>query len=231
MIHIPEIKIYQLVTGMLLHLKTDYDAAVDKSTTMLYKILNGINHYKKDYYNEAIALFTRGEDDPRKIKVVQFFNAERSNMPTVHITLPQDMSGENSLGGEASEVDEETVGADTYHRARMERRFDSLYHIVITSDNAAEVVLMYHTIRAMLISAFDTISLIDMENPKISGQDLNLRDYLVPSGVFARGIGLQASYEIQVPRWFNEQQLSDIIICEYDILEENRASQEIVCPP
>jgi hypothetical protein len=94
-----------------------------------------------------------------------------------------------------------------------ERRFDTTFQIICTSDNHSEVLIMYHAIRAGLISIFDTISLSGLENAKISGQELKIKSDLVPENIFMRGIGIASSYEVKVPRLWSEQKIVDLFIC------------------
>jgi hypothetical protein len=80
----------------------------------------------------------------------------------------------------------------------QERRNHGIFNLVITSDNKFEVVIMHKVLEAMLIATVDTMCSLDLENPKISSQDLRFASDSVPNGVFARGINLDLSFDNKV---------------------------------
>lgn len=222
MIVVPETILYKLVRGLLTHVKVEYDQATDKSTTLIYQIFYGLVEDKKNYYTEAVDLFTREITHPRSISVRKFFDAERARIPTIHITMQQELSNNNSIGvDESSEVyshtyqdiDDKDI---TTIQPILSRRFDANYNLICTSDNHAETLLMYHLVRACLISIFDSISLVGLQNPRLSGQDLRLDDSNTPPHIFMRAITIASSYDVSVPRWFTQDILSDMMFCVPD---------------
>lgn len=217
---IPELSLFRIVEGLIVHVKNDWESKSDKSTTMIYQVFHGLLHDKKDYYSQAIDLFTRRIDHPRRVSARLFFDAERAKMPTIHITMPADSDGENSIGVGESGMPENMVETATQLTPMYERRFDTTFQIICTSDNHAEVLIMYHMLRAGLISIFDTISLAGLENAKMSGQELRIKSDLVPENIFMRGIGITSSYEVKVPRWWSEQKIVDIFLNPPNIIED-----------
>lgn len=210
---IPELTLQKIIDALLLKIKLDHEANVgDVTKSLLYRYFNGLTDHKKNYYTEAVDLFTREKEHARYIQTRMFFDASRAKIPTVHITMPSDQQGQNSIGvGEYGHVDH-VIDQDGERSMEYERRFDSQYQIVCTSDNHSETLLMYHTIRAGLISVFDSLSINGLENAQISGQELKINPDLVPNHIYMRAIGLRCSYDIKVPRWWSQTIISEIII-------------------
>lgn len=212
---LPEILLFNIVESALKHLADDVQAAQNNSTTsFLYRIFNGIKDEKHDYYKEALDLFGRKKDHPRKIRSRLFFDAQEANIPTIHITMPQEQNAEdhNSIGvGEDPEDTfiDQGAGEHTPNRTRF---FNSTFHVIVTSDNHREVMIIYHTIKAVFISALSEINIAGLENPKLSGQDIRPKEDIVPRNVFMRGMGISSSYEVTVPRFFNPTTINEIIL-------------------
>lgn len=217
---IPELSLFRIIEGLIDHIKVDWESTANKPDTMIYQVFNGLLHDKKDYYQQAIDLFTRKIDHPRKVSARLFFDAERAKVPTIHITMPADSDGENSIGVGESGMPESMLEGATSLTPIYERRFDTTFQIICTSDNHSEVLIMYHMLRAGLISIFDTISLQGLENAKMSGQELRIKSDLVPENIFMRGIGITSSYEVKVPRWWSEQKIVDIFLSPPNIAKD-----------
>lgn len=212
-ITIPEQILYRVVSGMLIHLKKDYDDATNKDTTLLARLFKDEKNVKFDYYREAISLFTRNTDHPRKINVNLFYRAERTNMPTIHVVLMSDTTGENDLSmGETGFLEDHYIdeGQGTI-TPTYARRFNSQYMIVCTSESEEECLLMYRTVQALLISIADTLELHGLQNIKFSGQELRINPELVPQNIFSRGVTISALHEVRVPRLFTSAVINDII--------------------
>lgn len=227
MLIVPELIMYKYITGLVTFLKNDYNAKTDKSKTLLYEMFYGLLEDKKNYYEDAVSLFTREQGDGRLIEVRKFFDAKRADIPTIHITIPQDLPGQNSLG--MSETDEteswEEVGDTVYSvRPLYQRRFDCKFYIVCSSDNHAETMVMYHALRAGILSTIDTLTLSGLEKPVMDGNEVKLDESLAPPHIFHRGIGIACSYDIKIPRWNINQQISDINVC--DVTTINSGSEE-----
>lgn len=205
MITIPEIKIVEIIEVALKTVEYDFNNEVDEQKTLLYRIFGENQHGKFNFFNEAKDLFLRGNEHPRKIETRMMFDAQRAHLPTIHISMPADSPGADGIG-----VDQ-GYQEDIVDQVKQEiipvynRMFDATYHAIITSDNSLEVLLVYHLLRSMMIGIFDQIEFQGIRNPKLSGQDLNIQGDLVPPHIFARGLGLNCSYEITVPSINKEQ--------------------------
>ena len=209
---VPEILLFNLITGIIKHVETDLTThAPDPENSFLGRILMGIKDHKHDYFEEAKVLFTRKNDNPRAIRTRLFFDAKEANIPTIHITMPQETSGANSLGaGESHEYYEDDVHGTV--SPERERRFDTNFHVIVTSDNHREVLIIYHVVRAMLVSALSEVDIAGLENPKLGGQDIRPQENIVPRNIYMRGISIQCSYQVEVPRFFDAQKITQLII-------------------
>jgi len=220
-LQVPEVTLRKLIEGFLLHIRNDYNANLaDTTKSLLYAYFTGINDNKKNYFDEAVDLFTRTPDHARYIETRMFFDAQRGIIPTIHITMPSESVGMNSIGiGEGGDEGHRIVdGTDIF--VQYERRFDTQYHIVCTSDNHSEVLMMYYLLRAGLISVLDSVALEGLENAKISGQELKINPDLVPNHIYMRSIGLSFSYDELVPRWWTDSLVTDICVRNVDIITE-----------
>lgn len=212
---VPEVVLYKLINGLLDDIDKEYNSAVDKTTTKLYRYWKGVSDGKYDYYEEAVSLFTtRGEDHPRKVSCRMFFDAAMAKVPTMHITMPADQGGENSIGVDesGSEDDMYVSESDREITTTLGRRFDARFHIICTSDNNREVLLMYHTLRAMIISAHRSLDFAGLQNMKLSGQELRINEMGVPNHIFMRGLGIHHSYDIRVPQLFSQKIINQCIL-------------------
>lgn len=226
---VPEVILYNVINALLGELKDNYNNTTEKTKTHLYRFWNGVKDTKYDYYKEAVHLFAgREKDNPRKVEARMFFDAERAKIPTIHITMPSDQTGENSIGMDQSgRVDEMYIDnvASTI-TPTLGRRFNAQFYIVCTSDNNREVLLMYHTLRAMLISSWRSLELAGLSNIKLSGQELKIDDRLVPNHIFMRGIGVLNSYDVRVPEVFPQPLINQIILNPGTIVTEDSNNTE-----
>jgi hypothetical protein len=90
------------------------------------------------------------------------------------------------------------------------RRFQSTYNLVITSDNSNEVILIYHTMRALLMALIPSISIAGLENIAFGGQDVQLYSGLAPKNMYVRAITIALQYETSAPSIFPQPLFSDL---------------------
>lgn len=179
----------------------------DTTKSLLYRLLFGSSVQRYKLFEQAKTIFITTEDDPRHLDVNMFFNAKRAAIPTIHITLPSEAQKNNAMNN--SEGFRATVFDDQLQKsiAVYNKRFGSTYNIIITSDNTNEVILLYHFIRSVLISMNAHFTLAGLENPKLSGGDLNINSELVPLGIFMRAIGLEFEYDVEAQDLFSKDVL------------------------
>lgn len=200
---VPELIFYRLIQGLLKELRDNYINTPNKEETHLYYMWNGVEDGKYNYLENAISLFTeREEDNPRRVQCRLAFDREKANLPSIHITMPRDETGDNSVGVQENWEKNVVKVSQGKILPSHERRFDSTSHIICSSDNNREVLLMYHTLRAMLISAWNSLEHSGVQNIKLSGQEIRMENHLTPPHIFMRGIGVTYSYDITIPRVF-----------------------------
>ena len=109
-------------------------------------------------------------------------------MPTVHIMIPQDSESFVQLG--------DTEGG-TYLATglpKIERGFSCNFNIVCTSSNVMEVYLLSYTLRSIFLSSTDLLDFLGFTNPKFSLQDISIRPEILPTGVYVKGLMMEATY-------------------------------------
>jgi len=208
MLVIPEIQLLEIIDKLLNAVQADFKNKTEKQT-ILSRLFEGRKVQKFDFFKQAQDLFIdRGVDHPRRIKTRIFFDASVAATPTIHITLPSEETGDDGLGVDAGfqpNISEKGQVTQVFNR-----RFDTLYHIVITSANTFEVILIYHLLKAMLITTFVQLEFAGLSNPKLSGQDLQIYQELAPPNIFIRGLGLRVSYDAEIPSLFSEDEIKEI---------------------
>jgi len=168
-----------------------------------------------DYFTNAKTIFLKTNDDPRKVVSNIFFNRDRQGLPTIHIALNQDILGEgNGLGFDPStEIDElDETYKDTYTRT-----YSSRFNIICTSDNTFEVLIVYNVLRALFQGNPQLLQKAGLTNAKLTGNDMILTDYLMPSTIYARGLILDCLYEITVPSLKKNNCIKDIFVNQISI--------------
>lgn len=195
---IPEIIIHNACESIINYIRNDFNSKKDEDT-ILYKLLGvddegkplKMNAYK--YFNNAKKIFLGKQN----LSVNFGFNWETAKIISLHIILPSESPSNGSIG-EDEGYGEEIV--DDKLQQPLCQLFDSTYQIMITSDNSNEVNIVYHVMKAMLISIIPHLSIMGLLNPKLSGNDIMFKDDLMPNGRFQRVINLSFTYELIVPQ-------------------------------
>lgn len=207
----PQLVLFNTIRSILKTIRSDWAFYSDKSRTILYKILHDQQAGNFDFYKEGQEIFLKKSDDPRILDVRMFFDIQRASIPTIHINMPGEVSGDNGLGVDAGFNDPEFNEEDGTFTEVNNRRFNATYNIIITSDNSMEVLLIYTVIRTVMIGIFDHVSLSGLENPKLGGFDLQINSDLVPLGIFMRSLKLDCSYEIPSAQIFTKEIITNLI--------------------
>ena len=221
MIKSPETIIFNTLTKALNAIRLDYSSAADKQKTLLYYIFGTTQLERYNFFEQSKTVVLAPKTNPRFLDINMFFNSERAHIPTIHITLPGENSGQNGLG-----IDQNFNNSPIYDddndtiRESLTRRFDSSCEIVVTSDNTNEVLLIYHLLKALTISLFDSFNILGIENVKIGGRDLNLTNNIVPKNIFVRSLTVSFSYDIDVPQLFTVDQINSLLFSQTIIENE-----------
>lgn len=202
MIKVPEFIIYDAVQLGLKYIRENWENSGNKNDSYLRRVLSGTSFQRYDFITQAEKVFMAKADDTRFLDVDLMFNMQRDGAPTIYITMPAEGTqvGGNGMGSDESYEGKITIGTDTF--PVFTRRYQSNYNIMITSDNNNEVLLIYHTLRAMMVSLIPHLHLAGLENINYGGQDLSIETNNVPRALFMRGISLSLQYECSAPNIF-----------------------------
>lgn len=197
---VPEVIFINTLKSILKIVRDDFNSQVDETKSFLYKLVFGSGSLERyNFYDQLKKIIITEKDDPRAFDLSMFFNMQKCMLPHLHITLPNENSGQDGLGideGYADEVFDDTT--QTYRKIYT-RRFDTTYNFTITSDNSNEVIALYHFLRALDIVLINHFQLSGLEKIRINGGDLNLNPGIVPPNVYMRNISISFSYEINAP--------------------------------
>lgn len=199
-LQIPEIILYNILSYILKIIRKDLNENIEEET-IFYKLFYGTNfpNLNLDFYSNAKELFLRDKSHPRYLDIRMFFNADRASIPTIHLNLPSDSDIGGGLGVDEGYNGNNFNSIENTISENHTRNFNAVYNIIITSDNSDEVLIIYHSIRAFLISMMDIIDLNGLRNPKLGGSDLQINPELIPPNIFIRNISLNCFYEITIP--------------------------------
>jgi len=204
-IFLPEVRLFNFIEQLLKVIKKDFETESEEAT-ILFEIFNNNAVEQHNYYKIAKELFGRVKgDNPREIGTRLFFDRERAHLPTIHISLPGEMAKNDGMGFDEGFQDVIFNDNFTERQATLTRRFATKYDILMTSDNPMEVVIMYHTIRAVLISFSAALQLMGFHLPVFSGQDLRINEELVPNHIMIRALSLNFEYDVTVPSAVRER--------------------------
>lgn len=208
LIIIPEAIILEALEKGLKFIRTDFNNVQDETDSYLYQLLEGVSMERYNYFKQAKAVFLCEEDNPRKLNVDFMYNMNVDKVPSIYVALSSEQNGQNGLGldqGYMEPIEKEDGSVDVFTR-----RENTSYSIMITSDNSNEVVMIYHIVRALLLSLTIHLNLKGLENISIGGQDLQLRADLVPKNLFMRALNVSLQYEFSTPDLTNNPIIKDL---------------------
>jgi len=205
MIKMPDIVLKSLIDALLGKIKSDYTTAVDKSTTFLYKMYNGLISGNYVFLDEAVKIFNRAVDDPRTIDTRLLFDRERANLPTVHVTVPSEQPHGDGIGFDEGYISNTADGSDpltaTTMTAYYTRGYNQKFELIITGSNTYEITLIFYTLKAALINNIESLEVNGFRNPKIyEGTGIMLNESIQPTA-YKRTIVLDTFFELIVPKF------------------------------
>jgi len=199
---IPEVLIYNLIGNFLRIIQEDYAAYGTQEECTLIGMMfdkddnnNTIEFDRYNFLKQAKSILLRDNTNSRTLKHFVGYNLEQASSPCIHILLPTENKGKF----DAISVDE----TDTYLRntcngdgifQKKSNSSNSVYHLMITSDNSHEVLIIYYWLKAMLTIFGDTLGLHGMLNATVSGQDVTMQQELTPPHIYHRNLSIQFDY-------------------------------------
>lgn len=202
---IPEIILYKALNGIIKLVTDDYNVATDKTKTILNDLFakddNGLSLQIEnlDYLTQAINLITRTNENSRRLSVNIGYNQAKSNMPTIHIVLPRDMTGRyNAIGHSYGEFDVDYDQANSQEVGTKVNSYRTTFYLLITSDNVSEVLILYYFFKSMLIFVDETFELQGLHNLHMSGEDVQLEQQFGPDSIFHRNLTVEFDYQDEI---------------------------------
>jgi hypothetical protein len=225
MLIIPEFVLLDAVKKGLAFVRADYELnKTHEEKSYLYKVLGGTSIERYDYFTQGKNIFLCGADDPRLLTVDLMYNIEMKHFPSVYIALAAEQHGQNGLGVDEGfkeyEFEDETDEALGTSTPVFTRRQNTSYNLMIMSDNSSEVILIYHFLKALLISLHPHLNIKGLENLTFSGQDLQLNSELIPKHAFMRAINLGLQYEASSPDLRTTPMITNLLINESNAKEQ-----------
>jgi hypothetical protein len=71
--------------------------------------------------------------------------------------------------------------------------------------------MIYHILRASLVSVFNDLQFAGIQNPKLSGGTLNINPELVPLNIFYQVINIDYFYDVKVPSIFTQETFAEFV--------------------
>lgn len=231
---IPEIIIYHNINSILELIKNDYNTANDKTKTIISRMFTiddygmELKYNRFNYKEQAIKLFVTNQrvNSSRRIEVSMGYNVQRSGLPTIHITLPDEQADSVGIGMGEGYQDSKINEDDNSVISNFTAVYRCNYNCIITSDNSSEAVLIYHTLKNLLFSVFPAFELRGLRDIKFSGQDLNFQNDMIPAEVFHRNLGISFFYETTVDSIQINEMAGKIIPDGYPISLNDEETEE-----
>lgn len=202
---IPDVVLLDCVNKLLNTIRSDYRANITSSTedqSILYTLFFSLELGDYKLYENVKKIIITTREDPKHIDSATLsFDLNSNKSPHIYITLPSESTVNNSLGIGQGDQDEIIIsnpdGQDQY-RGQFNRRYLCTYQVVIVSENRNEALVLYHLFKNLLVAATNHLHLKGLQNLKIGGQDIILRDIPVDRN-YRKAITLTFEYEQQIP--------------------------------
>lgn len=200
MIVVPEIRMKQIIDRFLNLIELNYQSNITTPTnSWIYKVYGTMQSGNYKYFDEAINIFTKRGDDPRKIATRLMFDRTRAGVPTIHITLPQESPNGNGIGFDPNYEEPIFNDTDGTYQMNYTRGFKTKYNLMITSSNDFEVLVIYTILKAIIIGSVDILDNNGLRNIQISGNDLMMNNETTPQVVYMRALQIEFMYDFTVP--------------------------------
>lgn len=183
----------------------DYVDALDKKDTILYDIFNLDDNgdlmllgSTDNWFERAKKMFVRDNTKKRMLEVFVGYNLEKNSVPTVHILLPNESKGKFdaiSLNDQSEILINQNTNKLEINKSRTK---NSIYHLMVTSDNSTEVLICYYYLQALLLMFSDHFELKGLDNIQISGADVIIQQELSTPHIFHRNLAMAFDYEYHV---------------------------------
>ena len=201
---LPEFVIHKTLVAIVEMLRADLaEHAADDTQSLLYKIL-GTDEQGKPLQLNLYNVFKQAKkiiQTENNLSVNFGYNQEVAQIISLHILLPSEQ-GKMAIGADEGYLSDDIVedGDKTRVQHYYTQMYDATYQIMITSNNSAEVNVVYNILKSMLLMLVPQLELMGLRLPTLSGNDVVMQDDLVPVPLFHKVINLSFTYEHNVPQ-------------------------------
>lgn len=156
---------------------------------------NNIEYDRYNFFEQAKAILLRDNTNSRRLQHFVGYNLQQASAPCIHILLPTENKGKFDTIS-YSETDTYTKNTCTGDGLFQQKSTSSsaVYHLMITSDNSHEVLIIYYWLKAMLVIFSDTTGLYGLLNLVVSGQDVTMQQELTPTHIYHRNLSIQFDF-------------------------------------
>lgn len=201
---LPEFVIHKTLVAIVKMLRSDLaEHAADDTQSLLYKIL-GTDEQGQPLQLNLYNVFKQAKkiiQTENNLSVNFGYNQEVAQIISLHILLPSEQ-GKMAIGADEGYLSDDIVedGEKTRVQNYYTQMYDATYQIMITSNNSAEVNVVYNILKSMLLMLVPQLELMGLRLPTLSGNDVVMQDDLVPVPLFHKVINLSFTYEHNVPQ-------------------------------
>ena len=207
---LPELVIHRTLVTIVKMLRDDLEENNgDETQSLLYKIL-GVDEQGQALKLNLYDVFKQAKkivQTKQNLSVNFGYNQEVANIISMHILLPSEQ-GSMTIGADEGYLEDDIfdddgnkIGVQQYYT----QTYESTYQIMITSNNSAEVNVVYNILKSMLLMLVPHLELMGLRLPTLSGNDIVMQDDLVPVPIFHKVLNLSFKYEHNVPKLTQER--------------------------
>ena len=206
---LPEFVIHKTLVAIVEMLRADLaEHAADDTQSLLYKIL-GTDEQGKPLQLNLYNVFKQAKkiiQTENNLSVNFGYNQEVAQIISLHILLPSEQ-GKMAIGADEGYLSDDIVedGEKTRVQNYYTQMYDATYQIMITSNNSAEVNVVYNILKSMLLMLVPQLELMGLRLTTLSGNDVVMQDDLVPVPLFHKVINISFTYEHNVPKMLAEK--------------------------
>ena len=221
---LPEFVIHKTLVAIVEMLRADLaEHAADDTQSLLYKIL-GTDEQGQPLQLNLYNVFKQAKkiiQTKNNLSVNFGYNQEVAQIISLHILLPSEQ-GKMAIGADEGYLSDDIVedGEKVRVQNYYTQMYDATYQIMITSNNSAEVNVVYNILKSMLLMLVPQLELMGLRLPTLSGNDVVMQDDLVPVPLFHKVINLSFTYEHNVPQMV-QQLVAKNFYCQWRMIETN----------
>lgn len=187
----PELVLHNALESIVNMIRKDLkDNVGNDNLTILYGLLgedsegNPLKVNSYNYFLQAKKIFSSVQN----LSVSFGYNLSVAKIISLHILLPSEAYESSSLGQQSGDDEEE-----------LQQFYNCNYQVMITSDNSAEVSVVYNVLKSMLVMLIPHLEIMGLLTPKLSGGDVMMQDDIIPASIFHKVLNISFRYELCVP--------------------------------